>query len=306
MNLPTLLRSAFGVLLLAGSATGARADIDIKSYDFKRVEGPTLRLTVYSPTHTPVARPALVLFFGGGWERGSSTQFVNQATHLASRGMVAVCADYRTRTSHGTTPFECVADGQDAVRWVRCHAKELGVDPNRIAAGGGSAGGHVAACTAILADLSADNPVSCAPNALVLFNPVVDTTATGYGAKKLGTRARALSPVHHIRAGLPPTAIFHGRADTTVLFENVQRFTDEMTKAGNACTLHAYEGGHGFYLPKHPAAYPVVLRDADRFLVSLGWLAAPEQASAETQPSPSTGKKRGEILLQHWNERNHP
>jgi hypothetical protein len=167
----------FAGLLAGALSVGAADSPDVKSYDFKNVAGSTLRLHVYSPPAPPSAaeRPAIVFFFGGSWERGSPTQFMRQATHLASRGMVAVCPEYRTRQSHGTTPFECVADGKDAVRWVRGHAKELGVDPQRIAAGGDSAGGYVAAAAAVLDTLdepATTNPVSCVPNALVLY-PVV-------------------------------------------------------------------------------------------------------------------------------------
>ena len=61
------------------------------------------------------------------------------------RSQVAICAEYRTESSHGTDPYTCVADGRSAMRWVRAHVAELNVDPHRIAAGGGSAGGHVAA-----------------------------------------------------------------------------------------------------------------------------------------------------------------
>jgi len=243
---------------------------------FKPAGDKPLSLYVFSPADHKASdtRPAILFFFGGGWDHGSPTQFVKQASYFAGRGMVAICPDYRTRQSHGATPFECVADGKAAVRWVRVHAKELGVDPQRIAASGGSAGGHVAVSTAVLSQLEepgADTSVSCVPNALVLFNPVLDTTATGYGAKKLGTRCRDASPAHHVCAGLPPTIVFHGKADKTVPFENAQRFADGMKKAGNACTLFGYDGqGHGFY--RKDPYYSTVVREVDKFLVALGWL----------------------------------
>ena len=80
--------------------------------------------------------------------------------------------------------------------------------------------------------------ISSVPNALILFNPVLDTTEQGYGAKNFKPdQQTALSPSHHVRKGLPPTIIFHGTADTTVPFENAERFTRLMTAAGNPCTL---------------------------------------------------------------------
>jgi acetyl esterase/lipase len=86
---------------------------------FKNIEGSQLRLHVFSPAdHKPSdARPAILFFFGGGWDHGDPSQFVRHANYFASRGMVAILPDYRTRKSHGTTPLECVADGKSAVRW---------------------------------------------------------------------------------------------------------------------------------------------------------------------------------------------
>ena len=196
-------------------------------------------------------RPAIVFFFGGGWVGGSPQQFFPHCRHLASLGMVAIAAEYRVKNRHGTSPFECVADGKSAVRYLRAHAEELGVNPRRIVAAGGSAGGHVAACTATIAAYNEENEdasVSSKPNALVLFNPVVDTTKLGYGANRFGDDPTVLSPVHHIRGGLPPTIIFHGTADTTVPFENVERFYREMLAAHNECHLVPFAGKkHGFF-----------------------------------------------------------
>ena len=88
--------------------------------------------------------------------------------------MVAMTAEYRIRNMHGTLATACVADVKSAVRWVRANAVKLGVDPDRIAAGGGSAGGHVAACTGVIDGFESkdeDDKISSAPNAMVLFNP---------------------------------------------------------------------------------------------------------------------------------------
>ena len=149
---------------------------------FKTPEaGAALQLHVFTPPgYSPTdARPAAVFFFGGGWLGGAPTQFFPHCEWLSQqRGMVAISCEYRTASSHdGATPFDCVADGRSAMRWVRSHAAELGVDPHRIAAGGGSAGGHVAAATATctsLDDAHDDMSVDPTPNALLLFNPVYD------------------------------------------------------------------------------------------------------------------------------------
>ena len=133
-------------------------------------------------------RPAAVFFYGGAWNRGTVTQFEQQAKYLASRGMVTFVADYRVKSRQKVAPDACVADAKSAVRWVRTHAERLGIDPERIAAGGGSAGGHIAAaagmCDGLDDTAEADSTISSKPNALLLFNPVYNNGPEGYGHKR--------------------------------------------------------------------------------------------------------------------------
>ncbi|WP_299469342.1 alpha/beta hydrolase [uncultured Gimesia sp.] len=254
-------------------------DAEFKVY--KSTEQGDLHLNIFKPEDWQPgdSRPAIVFFFGGGWTGGNPSQFEPHCKHLASKGMVACSAEYRIKSKHKTTPFECVADGKSAVRWIRQHAAELGVDPNRIVAGGGSAGGHVAACTGTVIGFEEPDEkkqISSVPNAMALFNPVVDTTETGWkgGPKQLGERCKEISPLHFIRKNLPPTIIFHGTADTTVLFENVERFTEQMQQQGNRCELVAYKDqGHGFFnLTKNKKNYDSTIEKLDQFLTSLGYL----------------------------------
>ena len=115
---------------------------------YKHASGDDLWIYRFQPEyHDPSVdrRPAVVFFFGGGWNGGSVHQFEKHATYLAQRGIVAFLADYRVKNRQGVTPDDCVRDGKSAVRWIRVNASRLGVDPEKIAAGGGSAGGHVAA-----------------------------------------------------------------------------------------------------------------------------------------------------------------
>ncbi len=94
------------------------------------------------------------------------------------------------------------------------------------------------------------NEIFSIPSAMVLFNPVLDTTESGYGAKKVGNRPEELSPLHHIREDIPPTIIFHGTDDMTVPFNNARMFEQKMKEKGNQCILVSYEGkGHGFFNP---------------------------------------------------------
>lgn len=210
-----------------------------------------LKVSVFMPSTYKKGemRPAIVFFFGGGWTGGTPRQFYTFARSFARQGHVALSADYRTKGSHGTTPFECVADARDAIAWVRHHAVALGVDPQRVIAAGGSAGGHLAVCTGVITQ---GVPVESIPNAMILMNPVVDTSAHGYGGEnfKKGA-AEKLSPCHHVGEKRPPVLIVHGTADKTVRYENVERFSKLMHDKGNVCELHAFEGlDHGFF--NHP------------------------------------------------------
>jgi len=243
---------------------------------YKKVGRRELRLHIYNPPDLKRGdrRAAIVFFFGGGWVGGDIRQFFPQSAYFASRGMVAICAEYRIRSRDHTTPFECVKDGKSAIRWVRTHADELGVDPKRIAAGGGSAGGHIAACAGIVPDVEEpgeDTKVSSVPDALVLFNPVLDRSLL---AERVGERASEIAPAEHVRKGLPPTIIFHGTADRVVDFGAVEQFQKKMAEAGNRCELVGYEGrDHGFFNYARGARdFGDTLRRADRFLASLGFL----------------------------------
>ncbi len=222
-------------------------------------------------------RPAIVFFFGGGWSGGNPAQFAPHCEYLASRGMVAMSADYRVRSRQGTPPFECVKDGKSAVRWIRQNATKLGIDPERLAAGGGSAGGHVAAATATVPGLEEegeDLSVSSKPSALVLFNPVYDNGPKGYGHSRVAERYKEISPIHNIRKGTPPAIVFLGDKDSLIPVSTAEKYKALMEKAGSRSDLHVYAGQpHGFFNKgKKGNYYEKTVLEMDKFLISLGWL----------------------------------
>lgn len=210
-----------------------------------------LYLHVFYPDDYRIKRnnTAIIHFFGGGWVSGNATQFYPQCRYLASKGYIAISADYRTKKEDGVTPFDCVEDARKVIRFVRANSVRLGVDPNKLVASGGSAGGHIALCTAVFKRNSKDL-VSAIPNALILYNPVLDTTKEGYGFNMFEGNELLLSPNHNICKGIPPTLIFHGKKDKTVPYENALMFESLMGVFGNTCKLVSFESAdHGFFNP---------------------------------------------------------
>lgn len=268
------------LLLLASSVFSLEVEgfAPDKEVVYKTVDDVQLKLGLFlPPDFSPEdQRPAVVFFFGGGWKGGSPTQFYPHCKYLAGRGMVALAADYRVFSRHKTSPRECVKDGKSAIRWIRQHAGELGVNPDRIAAGGGSAGGHIAAATGTTAAFSEENEdqtISTVPNALILFNPVLDTGPDGYAYEKVRDFWRELSPMHNISAKTPPAIIFLGDEDAIVPVSSAEKFKQLMAEKGIRCDLEVYPGQkHGFFNYPNRNYFADTVRKMDLFLVSLGWL----------------------------------
>jgi acetyl esterase/lipase len=243
---------------------------------YRKIDSTELKLWIFGESDPKVPKPAIVFFFGGGWNSGSPEQFESQARHFAKRGMIAITADYRVKSRHGVQVVECVKDAKAAIAWIRENAQRLGIDPNKIAAAGGSAGGHLAACTGTINGLGSDDR----PNAMVLFNPACtlapiagwqSEAKAGLSVERLGVEAQVISPAHHIGPHTPPTLILHGKKDTTVPYASVVAFESVMKKTGRPCKLVGYEGaGHGFF--NRGEYYSKTLDESDAFLVDLGWI----------------------------------
>ena len=271
---------ALGCLMVTPAPAQDKKPTPTRKITYRTVGDVKLQLHVFEPKgHKPGdQRPAIVFFFGGGWVGGSPSQFYPHCAYLAGRGMVAMSAEYRVRSRHKTPPFECVKDGKAAVRWIRKNAKKLGIDPNKVAAGGGSAGGHVAAATATVPGLDAkedDTAISARPNALVLFNPVYDNGPKGYGYDRVKDRYKEISPIHNIRKGIPPAIVFLGTKDKLIPVSTGKSFREKMKAVGSRSELMLFEGAtHGFFNKGRGdgSAYRQTVQAMDAFLTSLGFL----------------------------------
>lgn len=225
---------------------------------YKKVDGRELKLHLFLPEGWKATdkRPCFHIIHGGGWAGMDPGRMYPFAAEMVKRhGMVGICPEYRLyKSDKSVTVFDCVKDARSSVRYVRSHAEDLGIDPGKIVVSGASAGGHLAAATALFDEVNEkgeDDSISCMPDAMMLLFPVIDTSTEGYGQAKIGERWQELSPVHHVRPGLPPTITFHGTDDVTTPFAGAKSFHEKMLAAGNQSQLVINEGGaHGYLMRK--------------------------------------------------------
>lgn len=282
------------LLLVASFASLCSAETVV----YKKVGERELKLFVERPSGWKATdkRPAIVFFFGGGWVSGKPEQFRKQSEYFATRGMVGIRVEYRVIPKAATNlPIVCCADAKSAMRYVRAHAEVMGIDPYRIAGAGGSAGGHLAAFTALvdgLDDEHDDLTVSCKPDALVLFNPVFNNGPGQWGYERVRERFLEFSPAHHVTSNAPPTIVFLGDADKLIPVNVVTDFAADMKKAGVRCETHIYPGvGHGFF--NRDPYFSMTVIESDKFLTSLGWLeGAPTLKPPTTNTVSNVGFKK--------------
>jgi len=250
---------------------------DARVETYRKVGSTELKLWIFGASDPKVPKPAIVFFHGGGWNAGTPEQFQAHARYFAKRGIIAILAEYRVKSRNGVLPVECVKDAKAGIAWVRENAQRLGIDPNKIAASGGSAGGHLAACTGTITGLGSDER----PNAMILFNAATTLAAIGDwkfadpkmepGIDRLGVKGDVISPAHHIGPHTPPALLLHGTIDDTVPYGSVVAFDKAMKKANRPCKLVGYEGAdHAFF--NRPEYLSKTIAEADAFLVNLGWL----------------------------------
>jgi acetyl esterase/lipase len=253
----------------------------IKSLTYKKVGDTELEMKIHYPPDWQAGGknlPAIVLFFGGGWHAGDITQFRITAPFLAERGMIVVTPEYRTISKHGVTPVQCLADAKSAMRFIYKNAGALGIDASKIAAGGISAGGHLAAATAFskgFDDPADDLQVSCKPSALVLIVPVIDNGPGGFAHSQVNAYWEAFSPMHNIGPNPPPTLFMVGDQDIYIPVKTAHQFQSEIEKHGGRCDLKIYEkADHAFNFS--PAGSKATHQDMEDFLVSLKYLKTKE------------------------------
>lgn len=251
-----------------------------KTISYKQADSIELFMDVYYPPNFDSTKKytAIVFFFGGGWVNGDRKQFAHHADYFSKRGAVCFLPDYRTKQHGKASPFESLMDAKSAIRFIRGHAGQFSIDPQKIIASGGSAGGQLAAACALTTkfnDNKDDLSVSCIPDALVLYNPVLDNGPGGYGYELIGDQYKDFSPLHNLKKAAPPTLLFLGTKDKLVTVASLTYYQSVMEKLGSRCELKLYEGEqHGFFNYNKKENFKKTVSETDKFLQSLGYLAS--------------------------------
>jgi acetyl esterase/lipase len=228
-----------------------------------------MHLDLYLPKGSEGPFPAVVYIFGGGWRGGDKNHFSRQATYMASKGFAGACIEYRLS---GEAKYPAAFDDSvAAVQWVRAHAKEYHIDPDRIGAAGGSSGGHLAGLLGTMQGRIVQ--------AVAAFNPVLDLTALTnpsaleFASQFLGATyaekpslwAEA-SPAKHVNKSSAPFLFLHGDADTMVPYRQSVDMRDQLVAAGVPAELFTASGAnHAFF--NGPPWFDPTLKRMEEFFV---------------------------------------
>jgi len=240
---------------------------------YKTTQQGDLKINLYFPKDWKRHdhRPAIIFFFGGGFAFGDPSQFVQKCEYFASRGMVAAAPEFRIVSKHHTEKQVSLEDVKSAIRWLRVNARSLGIDPQRIVAGGGSSGAGaavIAAYSEAFEPQGENLSVSSKPEALVLFYGGLGTFPPNPGYPWFSN--------YKVTPHGPPAIMFIGTEDKGITAN--RQFCELMIAAGNRAELYTAEGQkHGFCGPAPPTGgdnpwQDLVLEYTDRFLASLGYL----------------------------------
>ncbi len=190
--------------------------------------------------------PALLLFHGGRWLYGGPRDLYPQCQFFAGQGISCFSAQYRLGRMNLPEVRGAVSDARAALDYLVEHAGELGIDPERIAVGGGSSGGHLAA--ALGSGLPRTATAARRPAALVLYNPMLDLSPGTPDHHLVKDHWREVSPYHHVDRGVPPSLVLVGSRDPEVPVATVEAYCEALEAAGGNCDIALYEGeSHGFF-----------------------------------------------------------
>ncbi len=259
------------ILLLALLVAPVTADPSVRierAIPYATHDGKTLHLDAYLPPGEGPF-PAVLVIHGGSWRGGDRNQLTMHAWIFARAGIAAFAIDYRLAPAH-RWPAQ-IHDCKEAVRWLRAHATDYHIDPQRIGAFGYSAGGHLAALLGVTdrsaglegpdAPEDADTRIQavCAGGTPVEFRTLPPRSGTfrywlGASPADDPELYRVVSPAAHISSEAPPFLFFHGTNDRMVSLKAVRRMSDDLQSQGVESRVYEALGTGHIATAVHPAA----------------------------------------------------
>lgn len=248
MRIP--LAACCGLLLFTGLATAAEREVEFREHvEYGKVDDQPLVLNLALPKDLDAPAPAIVCIHGGGWAAGDKKMFDGLIRDLAEEGYVAVTVGYRFAPKH---PFPAqVEDCKCAVRWLRAHADELKIDPQRIGAVGASAGGHLAMMLGVMDSSDGLEGAGGSPEqsskvqaVVAYFGPtnfvgeyppasrgIVKNFIGGTLEERKDDYVKA-SPITYVDKADAPLLIFQGTKDILVPYDQAYQMANALTKVG--------------------------------------------------------------------------
>jgi acetyl esterase len=270
------------------------SDADTREFVFKRTPQRDLKLFVDYPADWKKSdrRPAIVFWHGGGFTQGNAGQFYYQANYFAERGAVCFRPEYRVRDTDNTLPVTAVEDGVSALCWIKQRADEFGLDPDRIAVGGGSAGGCMAAAVATVdaarfaklgfVGKEDGQTIDTKVSAMILYNPFLDffepthprqieeeCLFLGKDPEDYCEALHTISAIENVTMDSPPNIILFGTKDA--FYVSDLRWIVKCREIGAECRDFVYKGEvHSWYNNSPHLEYTT--RNVNEFLVDIGLL----------------------------------
>lgn len=249
---------------------------------YKITGNDSLKAFIFYPQGTEPSedKPAVVIFHGGGWAIGTPSWTFGLSKSFAKHGIVGISAEYSLSDQKRITPIDAMEDACDLLLWLKKNSKELRLKPDSLAAYGWSAGGHLAACTAVFPKFDTVNNISSSPSALIFYTSALSVVNDSWFKQLLIGKGTPYeySPAEHLRENIPPSIIIAAKNDSCTPVQESKLFHENMIKYNNESYLHIYENVAHLLAPSEKDLKPdkevqeQAFKEINLFLEELGYI----------------------------------
>jgi acetyl esterase/lipase len=225
-------------------------------------------------------KPVILFLHGGCWDVSMVTQFSPHAMHFASRGIVAIVAEYRVDSTHHSSPEDAFEDAETLMLWLKYNHESLRIDPNRIIIAGAACGAYMALSLAMRKKKSPKRGYAAGftsqPQGVIAISSIVHSGRRAIDHRRFPNAKQPSKnhPINNVRRKLPPCLMIHGKADTIAPYYMVFDFVKMMRRKRNRCDLIDFDAcNHSFFnFNVSPEHFEITLNSMDAFLAELGYI----------------------------------